>query len=99
MAHSLYDSIACFAYWEAMPEENRETVSEFTETVGMGYDICDYYMVGDHSEFAKQKNANRFNGCDLINIGSYSAIYLVLAIIAKIGLSREAMRISFNKGY
>lgn len=53
MAHSLYDSIACFAYWEAMPEENRETVSEFTETVGMGYDICDYYMVGDHSELAK----------------------------------------------
>lgn len=35
MAHSLYDSIACFAYWEAMPEENRETVSEFTEIVAL----------------------------------------------------------------
>lgn len=35
MAHSLYDSIACFAYWEAMPEENRENVQEFTETVAL----------------------------------------------------------------
>lgn len=35
MAHSLYDSIACFAYYEAMPEENRETVEEFTETVAL----------------------------------------------------------------
>lgn len=35
MAHSLYDSIACFAYWEAMPEDRRETVEEFTETVSL----------------------------------------------------------------
>lgn len=35
MTHSLYDSIACFAYWEAMPEEKRETVEEFTGTVAL----------------------------------------------------------------
>lgn len=35
MAHSLYDSIACFAYWEAMPEGEKETVEEFTETVSL----------------------------------------------------------------
>lgn len=35
MAHSLYDSIACFAYWEAMPEGQKETVEEFTETVAL----------------------------------------------------------------
>ena len=33
--HALYDSLMCFAYWEAMPEERRETVEEFTETVGL----------------------------------------------------------------
>lgn len=33
MCHSLYDSIACFAYWEAMPEGQRESVEEFTQTV------------------------------------------------------------------
>ena len=35
MAHSLYDSIMCFAYWEAMPEDQRESVEEFEETVGL----------------------------------------------------------------
>lgn len=33
MCHSLYDSIACFAYWEAMPEGQRESVEEFAQTV------------------------------------------------------------------
>lgn len=35
MAHSLYDSIACFAYWEAMPGDQKETVEEFTQTVAL----------------------------------------------------------------
>lgn len=35
MAHDLYDSIACFAYWEAMPEDSKETVEEFTKTVAL----------------------------------------------------------------
>lgn len=35
MAHALYDSIACFAYWEAMPQDRRETVEEFTRTVAL----------------------------------------------------------------
>lgn len=34
-AHALYDSIMCFAYWEAMPEGRRETVEEFEETVAL----------------------------------------------------------------
>ena len=33
MCHSLYDSIVCFAYWEAMPEGQRESVEDFTQTV------------------------------------------------------------------
>ena len=36
-AHALYDSIICFAYWEALPEGERETVDEFAETVGLVY--------------------------------------------------------------
>lgn len=35
MCHSLYDSIACFACWEAMPEGQRESVEEFTQTVAL----------------------------------------------------------------
>ena len=31
MADQLYDSIACFAYWEALPE--KESVEDFAETV------------------------------------------------------------------
>lgn len=47
MAHSLYDSIACFAYWEAMPEDRKETVEEFTKTVALVFN-------GDTSE--KKRN-------------------------------------------
>ena len=35
MCHALYDSLMCFAYWEAMPEDRRESVEEFTETVAL----------------------------------------------------------------
>lgn len=35
MAHALYDSIACFAYWEALPQDRKESVEEFTRTVAL----------------------------------------------------------------
>ena len=37
-AHALYDSLMCFAYWEAMPEDRRETVYEIA-------DLCYHVLV------------------------------------------------------
>jgi len=33
--HSFYDSIICLAYWDVMPEDNKETVEEFTDTISL----------------------------------------------------------------
>jgi len=33
--HSFYDSIICFAYWDVMPQDKKESVEEFTDTVSL----------------------------------------------------------------
>lgn len=41
----------CNPDYDSMPQLGVHLIRP--KTVGMGYDICDYYMVGDHSELAK----------------------------------------------
>lgn len=38
--HSIYDSIMCFAYWEAIPEGQKERLEEFTDTVSLVFCGC-----------------------------------------------------------
>lgn len=63
MAHSLYDSIACFAYWEAMPEDRKETVREFTETVALVFN-------GDTSKKKRNPDFMTANNAVLMKIVS-----------------------------
>ena len=55
----------CNPDYESMPEFGIHLIRP--KTVGMGYEICDYYLVGDRSKIAKQSSVRKDEKGFLVN--------------------------------